>query len=318
MNFKKLISKNRLLFIIIILIIGILLTIFNRYLYNFVNNYGINIEGFDSSIINTDSFTLNRNIEEIYDGFYSKIYDHLTYDQGKHNFEIDNIKDKTPITKNSNILDIGSGTGHLLGGLENTGSNLTGIDKSKYMCIKAKENYPKINFINDDVLRSILFDNETFSHITCMYFTLYYIKDKRLFFKNCYDWLVPGGHMIIHLVNKNMFDPVLSPGNPLHSVNAQKYAPERIIETNIVFNNYRYKSEFLIDNETRNNTEFIEKFSNKESKKVFRKNIHTLYMEEQKPILNMAKEIGFVLKAKADMTVATYEYNYIYFLQKPN
>ena len=54
------------------------------------------------------------------------------------------------------------------------------------------------------------FDAQSFTHITCLYFTIYYIKDKTRLFKNCYDWLKPGGYMVLHLVNRNMFDPILN------------------------------------------------------------------------------------------------------------
>ena len=53
------------------------------------------------------------------------------------------------------------------------------------------------------------FPADTFTHITCLYFTIYYIKDKRLFFENCFKWLKPHGVLVIHLVNMNKFDPIL-------------------------------------------------------------------------------------------------------------
>ena len=37
---------------------------------------------------------------------------------------------------------------------------------------------------------------------------------------NCYDWLKPGGKMILHLVNRDKFDPILNAGDPLIVVSA--------------------------------------------------------------------------------------------------
>ena len=42
------------------------------------------------------------------------------------------------------------------------------------------------------------------------------------------DWLMPGGYLIVHLVDRESFDPILPPGNPLYVVSPQKYAKERI------------------------------------------------------------------------------------------
>ena len=40
-------------------------------------------------------------------------------------------------------------------------------------------------------------------------------------------------------------------------------------------------------------------------------------MEKQKDILSKAKKIGFILEGKIEMTEVQYEYQYLYFLKKP-
>ena len=47
--------------------------------------------------------------------------------------------------------------------------------------------------------------NITLLHVTCLYFTIYYIKDKENF-SNCFYWLKPGGVLLLHLVDVNKFD----------------------------------------------------------------------------------------------------------------
>ena len=54
----------------------------------------------------------------------------------------------------------------------------------------------------------------SFSTITCFYFTIYYIKDKNTFLQNCYNWLMPGGYLVLHLVNRDKFDPILNVAGP--------------------------------------------------------------------------------------------------------
>jgi len=50
---------------------------------------------------------------------------------------------------------------------------------------------------------------------------------------------------------------------------------------------------------------------------MFVKNKHKLYMETQKHILSIAKNIGFILQGKIDMVTAQYQYQYMYLLYKP-
>ena len=45
------------------------------------------------------------------------------------------------------ILDVGCGTGDLAGIIGKTGANVTGIDSSEEMIIKAREKYPNIGFM---------------------------------------------------------------------------------------------------------------------------------------------------------------------------
>ena len=46
------------------------------------------------------------------------------------------------------------------------------------MVRKAKDNCPDVKFIKDDVIKTMTFQGNSFTHITAFYFTLYYIKTK--------------------------------------------------------------------------------------------------------------------------------------------
>ena len=119
------------------------------------------------------------------------------------------------------------------------------------------------DFVFGDGLNNTLFRDNSLTHILCLYFTIYYMKVKMRFFYNCINWLMPGGYLVVHLVDKYKFDPILPPGNPLYIVSPQKYAKERITKTKITFNDFVYDSNFKLDDN--DITTFNEKFKFKYS-----------------------------------------------------
>lgn len=277
-----------------------------------------NVEGFENNLDDTigdDKFIIKKD-NDIYDDFYSRVYDKLVFSDIKNNFEIGKILNNTSPTTKSYILDIGSGTGHHVGKLSSLGYNTLGIDFSQAMIKKSKENYPTSTFIQGDINKTMTFNANEFSHILCLYFTIYYFKNKRHFFDNCYNWLMPGGYLIIHLVDREKFDTILPVGDVFTFVSPQKYADNRITSTVAKFNNYEYKSKFDF-NKDNNVVDFVEFFKNKNTGKI-RKNIHNLYMESQSTILSKARDSGFILVSKINMSKCHYNYQYLYILQKPS
>ena len=252
---------------------------------------------------------------DIYDEFYTNIYDDLLYSKVKNNFEIGQIINSTEPTEQSYILDIGSGPGHHVAQLNKQKIPTIGMDSSPAMVALANKKYPDLDFIKGDGMSSMAFPSDTFTHILCLYFTIYYIKDKRQFLQNCYNWLMPGGFMVLHLVDRDMFDPILPSGNPLYLISPQNHAKKRITTTNLVFDKFKYKADFKQGKNSDIST-FLETFDNKDTGKI-RQNEHTLYMPTQKSVLAIAKDIGFILQGKIDMVSIEYEYQYLYILQKP-
>lgn len=252
---------------------------------------------------------------EIYDDFYANIYDHLVFNNAKDEYEVGEIVNSTHPSSQSRILDIGCGTGHHVAGFGSQGLNVMGIDISPSMVKKAKENYPKYTFQVGDAENGQMFSPNSFTHILCMYFTIYYFRNKRQFFQNCYQWLERGGFLIVHLVDPDKFDPILPPGNPLMWVSPQKYAKKRITTTKIQFDTFHYNSDFQYDPNTETAT-FVEKFRGKEGNRI-RKNEHVMYMPSVETILADATAVGFDIQGKIDMLKAQYEDNYLYILTKP-
>lgn len=278
------------------------------------------IEGFKGKyIIDNKEFNDKKFITkygtDLYDEFYVQIYDDLVFSKIKDNFEVTEIIKHTNPSKKSYILDIGSGTGHHVKNFSENGYKAIGIDISNAMIEQSKKNYPDMNYLQGDCLTSILFQPDLFTHITCLYFTIYYIENKRQFFKNCMMWLKPGGFLAIHLVNRVKFDPVIPAGSPFSIVSPQSYTEQRITSSAVVFDQFEYKSNFELKSED-DLGYLYETFKYKNGK--IRKNRHNFYMETQKKILGFAREEGFILHSEINMLNCQYENQYIYILQKPN
>ena len=269
------------------------------------------IEGFEQK----DSFIFKEG-NAVYDNFYVSLYDQLVYNQQKNNFEVGEIINATKPTQESIILDIGSGTGHHVALLEAQGFKTRGVDISNAMVKTSKANYPQYDFVQGDVRDAALFMPNSYTHIFCLYFSIYYFKDKSVFFNNCMKWLMPGGYLVVHLVERDLFDPILPPANPLFIVSPQKYAKQRLTQSKVTFNNLEYSANFDLNSAT-NVATFDEKIKDKSSDKV-RKNKHFFYMEPDKQILAIAQNSGFILQGKIDLLKIGYEYQYLYIFVKPN
>jgi SAM-dependent methyltransferase len=252
--------------------------------------------------------------DAIYDEFYSGIYDYLVFNKLRNDYEVGTlIKSGNPIST-SVIADIGCGTGHQVDMIRDQNLQIIGIDKSPSMIEVAKKQYPLSNFQVGDALDNGLFKMDSLTHILCLYFTIYYIKDKQQFFNNAMNWLMPGGFLIVHLVDREEFDPILPPGNPLYIVSPQKYAKKRITNTKVTFNEFVYSSNFNLETD-KDIATFDEKFKFNDGR--IRKQQQVLYMEDTSAIVNMAQNAGFILQSKGDMIKCGYDQQYLYIFIKP-
>jgi SAM-dependent methyltransferase len=270
-------------------------------------------EGYNN--IQSDKFLYKQGID-VYDDFYANIYDYLVFNKIKNDYEVGIIINSTNPSEISRIADIGCGTGHQVAELSSKNLEIVGVDISPAMIKMSQKNNPEIKdkFMVGNALNSHLFTYNSLTHILCLYFTIYYMKNKMAFFYNCMNWLMPGGYLIIHLVDKYKFDPILPPGNPLYVVSPQKYAKERITKTKITFNDFIYNSNFkLQDNDM---AIFEEKFNFNDGN--IRKQEQQLYMEDLPTIVNMAQDAGFIIHAKIDMVKCAYENQYLYVFIKPS
>ena len=259
---------------------------------------------------------IEKNGNEVFDDFYVALYDSLYYSTAKDNFEILTIKNNTNLSKKSKILDVGSGTGNLVGYLSKKDYDVTGIDISSAMVKESKKKYPNADFQKKDALVTMSFPSNTFTHVTCTFFTIYYIENKQRFFSNCIEWLKPGGFLILHLVDREQFDPVVPASDPLLVVSPQKYVDKRITNSYVKFKDCEYKANFSMK-KSKNLGKFTEKIKSDKDGHI-RQNNHKLFMPTQKSILNQAKDVGFILQQKIEMKQCQYDNQFIYILTKPN
>lgn len=250
--------------------------------------------------------------EAVYDDFYANVYDYLAFNQIKNDYEIGIVINSTFANETSVIADIGCGTGHQVNELSKQLSNLSiiGIDNSPSMIQKAKENYPSLQFKVGNGLEDGLFNKESLTHVLCLYYTIYHMKNKAAFFSNCMQWLMPGGYVIVHLVERNSAaNPLINPNGPLYVVTQPGAANAKADLGDFVYNaNYKV--------DRANNVAVVEeKFKFPNGK--IRKQEQKLYMEDHSTIVSMAQNVGFLLHAKIDMMQCAYENQYLYVFAKP-
>ena len=288
----------------------------------------IHVEGFEQQ----DKYKVHEN-DTIYDNFYADIYDELFIQPNKIEAEVDEIihitgalegseRDK----KNFKVCDLGCGRGHHVHELKKKGvMSVVGCDKSDAMLQNARDLYPTCKFIKGDFMKPMLFSEEEYNVLTCFYFTVYYVQDKRAFLRNCYQWLKPEGYLILHLVDRNHFDPVVPGGKPLFIVSPQKFAKDRITNSLVKFRSFQYKSDFTAPPTSKKGSgggtgeknigKFVEKITDDKTGKV-RENIHTYYMPTNREMLEIAKEVGFTVTGQVDLVHVLNEYQYLYILKK--
>jgi SAM-dependent methyltransferase len=257
------------------------------------------VEGFTQM----QKFILKQD-DAAYDPFYAHIYDEIHLPEERCSKELKLILEATGLTEGTLddsivFLDVGSGTGETLKTLDAANLRCFGIDKSQAMIEKATEKCGKqVKIRRGDVTDSMNYDKYTFSHILCLYHTIYEIENKRKFFQNCRYWLKNGGMLIVHLVDKKKFNTVVPVGTPDLIDNPQKYANKRITKTTVDFMDFVYDSKYDIKEGPV--SIFTEKFTDSATKKV-RQNERRLFMESEDEILKMATNEGLTLYGKINL-----------------
>ena len=292
-KFKKFSLIQQLLIILIIILIGL----YTFKLINYKENFN-----------NIPKFTVNDN-SNLYDDFYSNIYDKLHNCNDKNTLLVDIIKNNSNIKKTSTILDIGSGTGEIVNILSKN-FDTHGIDKSDAMIKLSKTKFPNNKFINADFLNNNLNYDYNYTHLLCLNQMIYEIKNKKEFFINCYQILSYHGILVLHLVDINKFNRLVN-ACKVNNFNPSKFLKDKNVKSKIDFDNFKYTADF-ITNKDINEGLINEVFEFNDGS--IRKNEHKLYMENYKTILQYAKDSGFIIDGQ--IAIKNNDGEYIFILKK--
>jgi SAM-dependent methyltransferase len=222
----------------------------------------------------TKELTFKTN-SDLYDTEYAEIYDMITYDYDRTKKDLDIVVATT--FPDSIVLDLGSGTGHHVHELNQKGIQAVGIDNS-YDMIRYSKKYPH-RYFEKDMLETESFHSNSFTHVTCFYYTIYYIKHKDQVFYNVYKWLTPGGLFILQLVSNCNYGK-----SKLHH---SKYTYTRTIKDNKVYETINHGTKI-------------------------RQNEHRFYMQPIPEIVTIAQQTGFIV-----VSSEKYKDNIIYIFKKP-
>jgi SAM-dependent methyltransferase len=265
-----------------------------------------------------DSHYIFKQGDEIYDDFYAEIYDQLMMPEKRCTFEIDKIIEMTAPSEKSSFLDIGSGTGEICGQLTKRGYNVYALDTSKYMIDYIEKNHPNVNTKCGNATEAISYEKGSFSHILVTGMSIYLFENKDEFLRNCFYWLKSGGYLILHLVDREKFDPIIPRGRPPLLKHPQKYASSRITDTNIDFIDFQYSGKYDFSQLDQNKVKFIETFTDDLTKNV-RQQETQYYMEPMDNIIRHASQTGFIPHAQVNMEQGCDdEYQYLVILERTN
>jgi hypothetical protein len=131
---------------------------------------------------------------------------------------------------------------------------------------------------------------------------------------NIYSWLKPSGVLVLHLVDPNKFDPILAAASPFPAFSLQKYSTERVIDSDLFFDSFKYRSRFVKSPED-DEARFEEVFEFTDPQKYVENN-HVLHMPSVDAMLDIVRSSGFTRQEMVDMTPIGYEYQYLLYLTK--
>ncbi len=263
--------------------------------------------------------------DDIYDDFFAGIYDKLVQGEKRSQAEVVTLvaqwKKLSPTqpVNHWRVLDLGCGTGITTVAFARAGvGSVTGVDRSAAMIRRARDvtvaattltpaEKVAIHWKNGDIADPMILRQGEYTHACAMYFTVYYMKDKAVFFRNVHGWLKPGGVLTVFVVNKAKFDPMLESAAPT-VFSLQKYSDKRIMKSKVVFDKFEYEGEFDIEEE-RDEAYFRETFRFKDG--TVRRQRHDFWMPSLKSIVSTAKAAGWEYRGYLDCTAVGMEYCYM-------
>jgi SAM-dependent methyltransferase len=275
----------------------------------------------------TSVYTWTTDSQLIYDEFYSGVYDQLSNQAdrtaAKIAYCVNQWKKDSPKLSEWAVLDAGCGTGYAVATFAKAGvGRVVGMDNAPAMLRQAErvvipslklteQQQQVIRWKQDSLINPSAASPSEFTHAVCMYFTFYYLKNQEEFFRHMVHWIKPGGKLVVEVVNKHKFDPILESASPFLAFSLQKYSKERIKKSKVAFDKFEYEAEFTL---TDPKAEFYETFRFKNNH--VRRQKHEFNMPNISEIVEMGKRAGWHYSGFQDLQPVGFEYGYLLFFEK--
>lgn len=254
---------------------------------------------------------------DIYDDFYASIYPQLFHHPERHEFEQNQLQElifSDWPASDCRVLDVGCGLAPYAPWVLERDMSYTGLDASASMLHQAKKQGAQgAQWIQGDVMEPSTLSPKSFSHILCMYFTVYQFRDLDRLLRNLFSWTRPGGYVVLHVVDPERFDPVLDAASPFPAFSIQKYANRRVTSSEVAFDKFKYQCRFQKD-PSEDEASFDEIFTLTDGTK--RRHRHTLFMPKVKTMQQLAAGAGFREVDLVDLLPCHFEYQYLLVLQR--
>jgi 2-polyprenyl-3-methyl-5-hydroxy-6-metoxy-1,4-benzoquinol methylase len=290
------------------------------------------VEGFEdtNATMATNSEVKWLEPPELFDDFYSKVYDQLAQGSNRLQAELGlalHAFSAGPGGKkitDMRILDAGCGTGIVTAAIAKmNAAKVIAVDMSPAMLHRAKTvtleestltqaQKDTIEYRQSDLLNPSALAPGEVTNAIVFYFVTYYIHDIETLFRNLFVWVSPGGMIAVEVVNKYKFDPMLDSSAPWMGFSLQKYSKERVTQSKVTFDKFEYEGKFdLIDPVA----EFRETFRFKDGS--VRRQKHVFVMPAIEEIVKTAKVVGWEYKSYVDLTTIGFEYAYLLIFKHP-
>ena len=146
-----------------------------------------------------------------YDKVYVRLFNLVTNEPAVYRNDIIQIKDNTKIDENSRVLEAGCGLGRHIEILKELlpGLAIEGVDKSRSMITQARLRNPGAELLCTSLTIPEIYKPETLTHVLCLHETLNHNTPKEIskILNNFYRWLVPGGYLVVHIIDPTKLDP---------------------------------------------------------------------------------------------------------------
>ena len=276
-----------------------------------------NVENFE----NNESVVCEDNAS-IYDELYAKIYEFLWITRDLLEYEQVSMQDISladlPVAS-VKVLDMACGIAPQASWFENLGVKYTGVDISDSMLSKAREKSPTCDFMKGDISDVHLFPPKSFTHCILLGFSIYEFRNPRTVSNNAYLWLQPGGYFIVHAVDPDKYDPVLTLASPFAAFSLQKYSSERQTTSEIYFDSFKYTGKLIkAENDPKATFEETFEFKNpsENNGKRYRENKNNLTMHPKEYLIELFKSSGFKHVENVDLMRCGKEYQYLMYFKK--